>query len=150
MRTHKAGQQATTLEKVVAKLLTRLGFDQDGDGEAVDVMQAVGDALLEAYALGAVEAVDTIPLEGAEVIYRTRPTPALLGLMLRQGWKPWAISDTSWQAFEDEPDKPLPKGWKKAPGEPARKRINYTGWVVRFTRRVPPAAQDAQPEAAKS
>lgn len=136
MRSHEAGIQATALERVTIKLLTRLNLSQFDD---MDMMvAAIGDTVLEAYALGGVEALAIAPLEAKEVVFRARPTPALMGALLNDGWQPWAITETSWRSFEGEPDKAIPAGWKRAKGEPHRNIVTHHGWIVRFTRRAVP------------
>jgi hypothetical protein len=141
MRTHEAGQQATTLETILGKALVRLGFDADGN--EAEVVKALGDLSLEAYALGALEAVAITPLDATEVVYKTRVTPATLQRMTRQGWTPWAITNTDWREFADQPGLPIPADWKRKKGEPHRDVLKFSGWVVRYTRPMQPGADSA-------
>ena len=123
MRSDTAARQASALEKVAAKVFVRLGIGGDVTADE-EIATGISDALLEAYSLGAIEAVQQVPWETTEVAYRHRAAPDDMAPMTRQGWEPWMVSETM-----------VPKHAAQAKGGEMVK-----AYLVRFKRRIAPTA----------
>jgi hypothetical protein len=129
MRSDTAARQASKLETILAKALLNMPAGHS-DEHTANTVSEISLCLMEAYALGGVEALQVAPWQYTEVAYRDRVTVDALNRQGAQGWEAWAITDVL-----------LPKhAGETTPSVP--------GHLVRYRRRVAPkelgAANDYQ------
>lgn len=123
MRSDEAARQMTALELILSKVSVRLGL---GNSDA-EIVEALSNALLEAYRLGGVEALEVAPFEVVVFASETHPTADEVNKVSAHGWEPFSIC----------------QGMVKASGFPGLKAKHVPGWVIWCKRRTQPKTEGA-------
>jgi hypothetical protein len=128
MRSDIATRQANKLEAILSKALLNMPAGAT-DEHTANTVAEISECLLEAYALGGLEALERAPWEYHEVADRERPEVAHLNRQGALGWEAWTLTEVMI---------PAPAG--------ATSREPTPGWLVRYKRRrapMPGAANEA-------